>query len=328
MAKKEKTEFIDTENVAERAEHPLELTKKEKVFKVLNVVKDVFTWLMLAIALIAMIFTTFTVTTFDKTDRDVFGYKFFIVNSDSMEKTDFAAGDLVIVKELDDYSKFQPGDIISFISTDSANFGETVTHKIRKRTTVEDPTTGRTEGAYITYGTTNDTGKLDENGVGANDDKIPVTYGYILGEYKMTIPKLGTFFQFMKTPAGYVVCIFLPFFLLILLQGVNTIKVFRQYKKQQLAEVQAEREQVEVERQETQKVMAELLQLKAQLEEAKANQQAEAEQAKKKKKQATASESGDAVAEGQETQPRQQPKQKQGGKKKPSHKKSNYSRKR
>ncbi len=325
MAKKEAKELVDAENTAERAEPTLELTKKEKAFKVLNVIKDVFTWMMLAIALIAMIFTIFTVTTFDKTDRDVFGYKFFIVTSDSMEKTDFAAGDLVIVKELDDYSKFQPGDIISFISTDSANFGETVTHKIRKRTTVEDSTTGRTQGAYITYGTTNDTGKLDENGIGANDDKIPVTYGYILGEYKMAIPKLGTFFQFMKTPAGYVVCIFLPFFLLILLQGVNTIKVFRQYKKQQLAEVQAEREQVEVERQETQKVMAELLQLKAQLEEAKANQQTE--QAKKKKK-PTVSGSDNAAEDGQETQPQQQQsKQKQGGKKKPSHKKSNYSRK-
>ena len=46
----------------------------------------------------------------------------------------------------------QPGDIIAFTSQDSANFGETVTHKIRSLTTDADG-----QPAFITYGTTTDT---------------------------------------------------------------------------------------------------------------------------------------------------------------------------
>ena len=75
--------------------------------------------------------------------------------------------------------------------------------------------------------------------------------------------------MFLKTPQGYIVCIFIPFLLLILYQGINCIKLFRRYKKEQMEEMETERAQIEKEREESAKMMEELMALKAQLEEQK-----------------------------------------------------------
>ena len=195
-----------------------------------------------------MIFTVVSVNTFDRSDRSLFGLKMFIVLSDSMSKTDFDAGDLVLVKEVDP-STLKEGDIIAYTSQNTSNYGETVTHKIRRLTT-----DASGEPGFITYGTTTDT-----------DDETVVTYPYVLGKYKTSIPKVGKFFMFLKTTPGYIVCILIPFLLLILIQGLNCIKLFRRYKLEQMAEMKEERAKIEEERAESQKMMAELLALKAQL---------------------------------------------------------------
>lgn len=218
--------------------------------KALNIAKTIFVWLMVALAVFMMIFTIVSVTTFDRADRNLFGYKTFIVLSDSMSKTDFNAGDIVFVKGVD-ASTLKEGDIISYASQNSHNFGETVTHKIRRLTSDAEGNPG-----FVTYGTTTDT-----------DDETVVTYPYVLGKYTGHLPKVGAFFQFLKTTPGYIVCILTPFLLLILLQGLNCIKLFRRYKQEQLDEMQAEREKIEAERLQSQKMMQELLALKQQLEE-------------------------------------------------------------
>ena len=218
--------------------------------KALNIAKTIFVWLMVALAVFMMIFTIVSVTIFDRADRNLFGYKTFIVLSDSMSKTDFNAGDIVFVKGVD-ASTLKEGDIISYASQNSHNFGETVTHKIRRLTSDAEGNPG-----FVTYGTTTDT-----------DDETVVTYPYVLGKYTGHLPKVGAFFQFLKTTPGYIVCILTPFLLLILLQGLNCIKLFRRYKQEQLDEMQAEREKIEAERLQSQKMMQELLALKQQLEE-------------------------------------------------------------
>lgn len=216
--------------------------------KAINIIKNIFTWLVVALAVCMMIFTVVSVNTFDRSDRSIFGYKMFIVLSDSMSKTDFDAGDLVFSKKVDP-STLQVGDIISYQSTNLENYGETVTHKIRELTKDAEGNPG-----FITYGTTTDT----------NDENI-VTYSFVLGKYQMRLVGVGKFFQFLKTTPGYIVCIFLPFLLLILMQGINSIRLFRKYKKEQEAELQAERDRIETDRAETQRMMAELLQMKAQM---------------------------------------------------------------
>ena len=218
--------------------------------KAMNIAKTILVQLMVALAVIMMIFTIVSVTTFDRADRNLFGYKTFIVLSDSMSKTDFNAGDIVFVKGVD-ASTLKEGDIISYVSQNSHNFGETVTHKIRRLTSDAEGNPG-----FVTYGTTTDT-----------DDETVVTYPYVLGKYTGHLPKVGAFFQFLKTTPGYIVCILTHFLLLILLQGLNCIKLFRRYKQEQLDEMQAEREKIEAERLQSQKMMQELLALKQQLEE-------------------------------------------------------------
>ena len=216
--------------------------------KALKIICSVFVWLMVALAVFMMIFTIVSVSTFDRADRSLFGYKAFIVLSDSMSKTDFSAGDLVLVKAVDP-STLKEGDIIAYTSQNTSNYGETVTHKIRKLTT---DTNG--DAGFVTYGTTTDT-----------DDETVVTYPYVLGKYSSHIPKVGAFFQFLKSTPGYIVCILIPFLLLILLEGIRCIRLFRKYKAEQQAELQAERDKIEADRAETQRMMQELLAMKAQM---------------------------------------------------------------
>lgn len=217
--------------------------------KSLSIIKNIFTWMIVGLAVCMMLFTVISVNTFDRNDRKIFGYKAFIVLSDSMSKTDFKAGDLILSKEVDP-ATLQVGDIITYQSTNTENYGEIVTHKIRELTKDIEGNPG-----FITYGTTTDT----------NDENV-VTYSFVLGKYQMKILGVGKFFQFLKTTPGYIICIFIPFMILILMQGINTIRLLKKYRKEQQEELQLERDKIEAERAETQKMIAELLAMKAQLE--------------------------------------------------------------
>lgn len=217
--------------------------------KAFSLIKTTFVWLLVLLAVSMMIFTVISVTTFNRNDRSLFGYKMYIVNTDSMAATDFNAGSLILVKEVTP-STLKEGDIITFISQDTDSFGETITHKIRTITTDAEGKPG-----FITYGTSTNT----------NDETI-VTYPYVLGRYERHIPGLGTFFNFMKTTPGYFICIFTPFMLIIIYEGVRFFNLFRRYKGEQIAEMQAERDKIEAEKAENAKMLEELKALKAQLE--------------------------------------------------------------
>ena len=218
------------------------------MIKALKIIKNIFVWIVVLVAVGMMIFTLISVRTFDQTDRNLFGYKFFVVTSDSMKKTDFDAGDIVVSKNVDPKT-LKEGDIITFISQGTENFGEVVTHKIRRLTTDANGRPG-----FVTYGTTTD-----------SDDDTVVTYEYVVGKYIFSVPDVGTFFLYLKTTPGYICCILSPFLLLILYQGLNTVRLFRRYKRAQMDELEAEKAKIEEERRESQRMMQELLELKAQL---------------------------------------------------------------
>ena len=125
-----------------------------------------------------------------------------------------------------------------------------MTHKIREVTTDDEGHPG-----FITYGTTTD----------SNDQGI-VTYNLVIGKYQGHIPKVGTFFNFLKSVPGYFICIFTPFFILILVQARNSIKLFRKYKKEQMEEIQAEKKSLEEERVKSQAMMEQLMQMQQAME--------------------------------------------------------------
>ncbi len=214
---------------------------------ILNIVKKVLFWAVVVIAVGMMIFTVLS-TSFDRIDRSIFGYKAFVVLSDSMSATDFNAGDVVLVKAVD-VTTLKSGDIIAFQSTDPDNYGEVVTHKIRSVTKDEE---GKL--AFITYGTTTN-----------SNDKFPVSRDFVIGKYSFRLAGVGKFFAFLKTTPGYIVCILIPFLLLILVQAVNAIRLFRRYRAEQLAELKEEKAKLEAERADTERLKNELLELKAQM---------------------------------------------------------------
>lgn len=216
--------------------------------KTLNILKSIITWIVVIVAVGMMVFTIVSVTTFDRVDRNILGYRAFIVLSDSMSADNIKAGDLILSKEVDP-STLEAGDIISYQSTNEENYGEVVTHKIR---TITEDETGLP--GFITYGTTTGT-----------DDEGVVNFGQVLGQHSATLHGVGSFFQFLKTVPGYIVCILIPFLILIILQGINSIKLFKKYKKEQMEELNEEKAKIENERLESQKMMEELKELREQL---------------------------------------------------------------
>ena len=212
--------------------------------KVVNAIINVLSTLMMIVAVCVMVFTIISVNTFNRQDRSLMGYKAFIVLSDSMSATDFDAGDLVLTKDVN-LAELQEGDIIAYISENPDNYGEVVTHKIR---------TVNPDGTFTTYGTTTDT-----------DDAYPVSWEQVLGKYDRAIPKVGAFFNFLKTTPGYICCIFVPFAILIMMQGLNTVKLFKQYKREQQEDIDRQKAELEQERLETKKMMEELLAMKKEM---------------------------------------------------------------
>lgn len=227
---------------------PQEAGKKNPFLALLNILKTLLVWLLALAAAAMMVFTVVSVTMFDRSDRSLFGYRAFIVLSDSMSATDFAAGDVVLVKAVEP-ATLREGDIIAFTSQNSSNFGETVTHKIRALTTDENGSP-----AFITYGTTTDT-----------DDETVVPYSHVLGKYQLHLPKVGIFFQYLRTGPGYFLFIGIPFALLIGYQAIQSIRLFRREKQEEMDKLQAEREQIAAEREETRQMLAELKKMQAEL---------------------------------------------------------------
>lgn len=220
--------------------------------KIWRRISNILVWAVVALSVLVMIFTIISVNTFNRNDRNILGYRAYIVLSDSMAKTDFDAGDLVLVKQVNP-DTLRPGDIIAYRSQNTENYGQTVTHKIREITT-----DGSGNVGFVTYGTTTDT----------NDETI-VTYPFVLGKYQFSLPKVGTFFQFLKTPQGYIVCILLPFLMLIAYQGLSVVRMFRLYKQEQMEELQAEKDRIEAERKRSEEMLAQLTAMQRQMAAAK-----------------------------------------------------------
>lgn len=227
----------------------------EQTKKVVRVALKVLAWAVAIVSVFMMIFTIVSVTVFDRNDRNLFGYSMFIVKSDSMSATDFCAGDLIFVKGVD-VADLDVGDIITFQTTDpdffqngENTYGMIITHKIRDKQVDE-----KGNISFTTYGTT--------TGV---DDPTPVAASFVLGVYRGKIPYAGTFFNFLRSTPGYFVCILLPFLLLLVIQGCNTVKLFQKYKKEQMADIEEERRKVAAEREETQRLLAELRAMKGEI---------------------------------------------------------------
>lgn len=211
--------------------------------KAFDIIRTIIVWIVVLSAVAMTVFTFLSLTTVNRNDRAIFGYKIFIVNTDSMEATDFKAGDLIFVKDINP-EDLEKGDIITFVSKDENSLDETLTHKIRA---VVKDTSGNP--GFVTYGTTTN----------VNDETI-VLYDDVLGKYEFHIAGLGTVFNFLKTTQGFFLCIFTPIMLVIIYEIIKFFVLLRKSKKQEMEEIESERAAND-------KLAEELRVLKAQLEE-------------------------------------------------------------
>ena len=231
-----------------------------RIGKIFSIIGKIFTWLVVIFAACMMIFTILSTTVFNKNDgTDIFGYRFMSVLSNSMSKSEknandkvhFCTEDIIIVKEMKDANKdgreYQAGDIIAFNTYKEGKF-VTVTHRIWE---VKN-NNGMIE--YVTYGT--NTGAIDDT---------TVTPENIIGTYAGKISKGALFLAYLKSPLGYIICILIPFLLLIGYNGLNCIILFRRYRREQLEEMNAEKAKIEAERNQAFEMMKELEALKAQM---------------------------------------------------------------
>lgn len=231
--------------------------KKKSSSKVMDVLRTVLVVVVVTLAVLMLIFTLVT-RIVGKNDADIFGYQMFIVKSDSMAKTHFASGDIIISKKVDPTS-LKEGDIITFwdptVKGDSKkDINERIITHMIKRPELTD----NGERGFKTYGTT--------KGV---EDSFVVPYSHIIGEYQFKIPYGGWFLQFFRTIPGYICCILVPFLILLLSQGISFVRTIVLYRKEQNAIIAEERAKLNEEKaqaeQEAQNMMAELEMLRRKL---------------------------------------------------------------
>ena len=122
-----------------------------------------------------------------------FGYSVLVIATGSMSGS-IEAGDVVVVKDTGDY---ETGDVVTYLP-----IGETVTvtHRIV-----------RTEGnRYYTKGDAN-----------LSEDPEPVYFKQIVGEVVLTIPKVGIFIEWLKTPSGIISAVA---FMALVVIGIGLLK--------------------------------------------------------------------------------------------------------
>ncbi len=219
----------------------------------------VLTWVLVAATVAMLAFTILTLVMGQKGNASLFGFRAYVVLSDSMSQNNdivFDAGDLILCKKVDP-STLVEGDVISFVcmDPDSDAYGRVITHKIKSKY-VDDGVP-----YFITYGTT----------TGAEDAQ-PVAYNFVMGKYKLKISNLGNFIEWMETPLGYILVVGIPFLILIAIQLLTCIRAWRSYKQTKDAQRNAEREQLAAERAETLQMMEELQRMRAELEAAQQQQ--------------------------------------------------------
>ena len=200
------------------------MTSKTK--KALKITGNVLTGIVAVLVVVMTVLTVFSMVFNRDGTASVFGVQAYVVQSDSMTP-EFAAGDVIFSEEVNP-EELVAGDIITFISRDSASYGQTITHCIREVTTYNG------ELAFITYGIA--------TGV---DDGTPAAASDVLGRYAFRIAGLGSFFEFLKSVPGYIVCILLPFLVIIGLQIANIVSAVRAARTEKAAAAAAERSRVE-----------------------------------------------------------------------------------
>jgi signal peptidase I len=135
------------------------------------------------------------------------GYQLKTVLSGSMEPS-IQTGSIIAIKPGGDMTRFQKGDVITFIKEDNS----LVTHRVLE-------VRGQGEQTqYITKGDNNE-----------DPDKDPILSKNVVGEYKgFTIPYLGYAMDFAKSKEGTAMLLILPGLFLLIYSGITVWQTVRE----------------------------------------------------------------------------------------------------
>ena len=185
-----------------------------------------FAWLSLFLAIVFATIALFASFSGEQNGKEIFGYKVLIVASDSMSKSPisdkedifFDAGDVIVIKIIDNPNVLKVGDVITFLSYNPGSMGKTLSHKIRE---IRYSDNGEIEG-IVTYGI--------NKGV---NDIVEVKPEHLIGKYVFKIPKMGHLFSFLRTPRGFYLSILIPGVLLIIFFSIKVGKILgkQEYSK-------------------------------------------------------------------------------------------------
>jgi len=178
--------------------------------KPLRLTLDIARWVLVAITFAVLVFSVFTAAVFNREGRGFIGKNYFVISNNFMEPG-IENGSVVLTEKAADY---YPGDTIVFKSNAPEHYGEYTVRRVRDKIIHFD------RAAYITY----------PNSSGM-DDLYPAYAEDVVGKVTSCLEGLGSFYGFVKSPAGYFTLMLLPFMLLIAEEFVRYF-LFSQKKAQ------------------------------------------------------------------------------------------------
>ena len=188
--------------------------------KSLSIFANVLAWIVLIFALLI------TIMVFSSSKNNgvahLFGYMPMAVESDSMKPT-FKTGDLIICKEIDDYSSIKENDVITFWTTIQ---GQRVKNTHRIVEIIDQDGVVK----YVTKG--------DNNPV--NDEDV-ISQGAIIGRWTdVKLPLVGKLMDFLRTKTGFFICIVIPMAIFFLFELYKFIATIIEAKRPEPVEVDEE----------------------------------------------------------------------------------------
>lgn len=171
-----------------------------------KIIKGIF-WAAIILASIFIIMTSL----------NLFGFQAFIVKSGSMEP-EVKTGSMVFDKKTDDYA-----------------IGEIITYKVEDNSTV-------THRLYSIESENNQTYFVTKGDANNSPDPNKVSPQNVVGEVLFSVPLLGYFVSFLRTPVGLIVFIIIPATIIVYEELGNIKKeIAKMRKKSKKPEPEAEK---------------------------------------------------------------------------------------
>ena len=174
---------------------------KEKIFKILNIVKKVLCGVLISVFVVTALFTFIS-----KVNGEIpsfFGYTIYRVSSGSMEP-ELMVGDVILSKNVDDPSELKIGDVVTFNGSGEFS-GMIVTHEVIKAPYINE------QGVEM----------LQTKGIANEIADDEITSESVLSKMVCKIAFLQHLYNFFLSPWGLI--IFICLLILLFIKEIITI---------------------------------------------------------------------------------------------------------